>query len=123
MGKRIIKTMFFLILLGFISDNLVAQQTAKEIYHPTCITPEYKKLNSITPFKWETCRGIVCMFLYQETFPKMNLKFRFRQQKRLSMLNYWGVKEHVKWKQKNEDLLLNIPSKTDKTAAFCFKIN
>ncbi|MFW6277459.1 MAG: alpha-L-fucosidase, partial [Prolixibacteraceae bacterium] len=36
----------------------------KGIYNGDFVTPEYSKLDSITPFKWETCRGIGFSFGY-----------------------------------------------------------
>lgn len=182
------------------------------------ITPEYKKLDSITPFKWETCRGIGFSFGYNQleneeeymsgkeiiellidivskngnlllnigpkadgtipekqlealaevgnwleingegiygtrpweiygmeldnetqihftqkentvylfvsnNIPTSELKISFPAEKNIENLELLNFKGQLKWKQKGEYLLLNIPSKADKTAALCFKIH
>ncbi|MFW5831332.1 MAG: alpha-L-fucosidase [Prolixibacteraceae bacterium] len=76
----------------------------KGIYNGDFVTPEYSKLDSITPFKWETCRGI---------------GFSFRYNRLEGPEEYMSGTEIVQLLvdivSKNGNLLLNIGPKADGT--------
>ncbi len=212
--KTLLANYFFIVPEGTVNNRW----DRKPDFNGDFITPEYSKLDSITPFKWETCRGIGFSFGYNQleneekymsgkeiiellidivskngnlllnigpkadgTIPEKQLealaevgnwleingegiygtrpwevygmklgnetqihftykescvyvfvsgnlsenelKISFPSGKKIESLELMGIKEPVKWKQNGDNLLLNIPSKADKTFALCFKIS
>ncbi len=61
--ETILANYFFQIPKGTVNNRW---QRKAENYYGDFITPEYSKLDSITPFKWETCRGIGFSFGYNQ---------------------------------------------------------
>ena len=98
--KTLLANYFFLVPEGTVNNRW----DRKPDFNGDFITPEYSKLDSITPFKWETCRGIGFSFGYNQ----LESEEEYMSSKKIIELLIDIV-------SKNGNLLLNIGPKADGT--------
>jgi alpha-L-fucosidase len=87
---------------GLINDRFEIRQPGAPRRHHDFVTPEYKKMDDITEYKWETCRGLGYSFGYNQI-----------EGPRETMAEDALIHLLVDIVSKNGNLLLNVGPKAD----------